>query len=149
MGINGIAADNTGMVGHEVNMINLIRQDNADIPIFVTLPAYKGNQDGLGVQESSDGHAYHRGVYDYLEKQKVMNYCSLLYEACKDMVGVYFIPLNICFDSEYNYGAQEVPVNPRATSIIEKIPMEAVHPQDYGYYQMADIVYSVMCGNLN
>ena len=65
------------------------------------------------------------------------------------MVGVYFIPLNICFDSEYNYGAQEVPVNPRATSIIEKIPMEAVHPQDYGYYQMADIVYSVMCGNLN
>ena len=149
MGINGIAADNTGMVGHEVNMINLIRQDNADIPIFVTLPAYKGNQDGLGVQESSDGHAYHRGVYDYLEKQKVMNYCSLLYEACKDMVGVYFIPLNICFDSEYNYGAQEVPVNPRATSIIEKIPMEAVHPQDYGYYQMADIVYSVMCGNLS
>ena len=149
IGINGIAADNTGMVGHEVNMINLIRQDNADIPIFVTLPAYKGNQDGLGVQESSDGHAYHRGVYDYLEKQKVMNYCSLLYEACKDMVGVYFIPLNICFDSEYNYGAQEVPVNPRATSIIEKIPMEAVHPQDYGYYQMADIVYSVMCGNLS
>lgn len=149
MGINGIAADNTGMVGHEVNMINLIRQDNADIPIFVTLPAYKGNQDGLGIQESSDGHAYHKGVYDYLEKQKVMNYCSLLYEACKDMVGVYFIPLNVCFDSEYNYGAQEVPVNPRATSIIEKIPMEAVHPQDYGYYQMADIVYSVMCSNLS
>lgn len=149
MGINGIAADNTGMVGHEVNMINLIRQDNADIPIFVTLPAYKGNQDGLGVQESSDGHAYHRGVYDYLEKQKVMNYCSLLYEACKDMIGVYFIPLNVCFDSEYNYGAQEIPVNPRATSIIEKIPMEAVHPQDYGYYQMADIVYSVICGNLS
>ena len=149
MGINGIAADNTGMVGHEVNMINLIRQDNADIPIFVTLPAYKGNQDGLGIQESTDGHAYHKGVYDYLEKQKVMNYCSLLYEACKDMVGVYFIPLNICFDSEYNYGAQEVPVNPRATSIIEKIPMEAVHPQDYGYYQMADIVYSVICGNLS
>ena len=149
MGINGILKDNTGMVAHEVNMINLIRQDNADIPIFVTLTAYKGNQDGLGIQESTDGHAYHRGVYDYLEKQKVMNYCTLLYEACKDMVGVYFIPLNVCFDSEYNYGAQEVAVNPRATSIMEKIPMEAVHPQAYGYYQMADIVFSVLCGNLN
>lgn len=148
MGINGIRTDNTDMIAHEVNIINMIRQDNANIPIFVTLTAYKGNQNGLGVQQSSDGHATNKGLWDYEEKQKVMNYCSLLYEAIKDMVGVYVIPLNVCFDAKYNYGAVETQVNPRCP-VTELMPVEAVHPQDYGYYQMADIVYSVMCANLN
>ena len=144
MGINGIKTDNTSMVEHEVNMINYIRQDNADIPIFICIPAYKGNQDGLGVQTSNDGFASNKGCYDYCERQKVMDYVTRLYKACKDMVGVYFIPQTICFDSEYNYGSVETAVNPRA-NITEKLPVEAVHPQDYGYYQMADIVYSTFC----
>lgn len=147
MGINGIVFNNTSMVSHEVNIINHIRQDNADIPIFICIPAYKGNQDGLGVQTSNDGFASNKGCYDYGERQKVMDYVTKLYKSCKDMVGVYFIPQTICFDSEYNYGSVDYPVNPRAT-ITEKLPVEAVHPQDYGYFQMADIVYSTICANI-
>lgn len=58
------------------------------------------------------------------------------------------VNLALTHDSEYNFGAVETPVNPRATQK-ELMPIESVHPQTQGYYQMADVMYSAICYSNN
>lgn len=58
---------------------------------------------------------------------------------------VYIVPLSVCMDRDNNFGQVSVPVNPRLTSVTRNIAVESVHPQESGYLQMADVMYSIYC----
>lgn len=125
-------------------MVDSIRATDASLPIFIVLTICWGNQNGIGAQTSSDGFASQQGRFKYDLDLKTINGVKALYEGLKDYSGLYFVPLTECHDSEYNFGAVETLVNPRATQK-EFMPTEAVHPQKQGYEQMADVMYSVYC----
>ena len=61
---------------------------------------------------------------------------------------VTLVPLASCMDREYDFGMVEVSVNPRST-VKEYIPSQYTHPQEVGYLQIADVLYSAYCGVLS
>ena len=144
LGTNGIAEDNTENAGYIKQMVDYIRQDDATIPIFVVNTIYRGTQDGIGVQQSNDGYASQVGVWKYNEDKKVMDLMIKLDKLLNGYSNVHMVNLALSHDSEYNFGAVETAVNPRATQT-ELMPVESVHPQKQGYFQMADVMFSVMC----
>ena len=148
LGTNGISLDPTTNANNIKQIVDYIRQDDATIPIFVTFTLYRGNQNALGNQSGTDGYATNRGAWKLEEDRKVFNLMVKLYELLKDYTNLYFIPVSLCHDSEYNYGSVETTVNPRATQT-ELIPIEATHPQQQGYLQIADIKFSVYAKYLN
>ena len=125
-------------------MVDSVRQADTSIPIFVVFTICWGNQDGIGSQTSSDGFAAQKGRFKYDLDRKTIGGVKALYEVLKSYTDLYFIPLTQCHDSEYNFGAVEASVNPRASQK-EYLPSESVHPQQQGYEQMADVMYSVYC----
>lgn len=148
LGTNGIAVDNTNNAGYIEDIVDIIRADDASIPIYVCNTIYRGNQNALGNQTAVDGYAPNKGAWNYQEKQKVMNLMQILDGLIDGYQNVYLVNLALSHDSEYNYGAVETPVNPRASQT-ELIPVEATHPQAQGYFQIADIIYSVLCGTIS
>lgn len=147
LGTNSLVDDNTANAEQIKQMVDYIRQDDATIPIFVVNTLYKGNQNGIGVQQSNDGYASLKGVFKFHEDKKVMDLMKRLDTALDGYSSVYMINLALTHDSEYNFGSVETAVNPRASQT-ELMPVESVHPQPQGYFQMADYIYSVYCGVL-
>ena len=129
-------------------IVDAIRADDADLPIFVVLLPLMGDQNGIGVQQSNDGYASQVGKYKYGQDLLFIGGAEALYEALKGYEDLYFIPLTQCHDSKYNYGAVETPVNPRAEQT-EIMPKEGVHPTKQGYEQFADVMFSVYCEAFN
>lgn len=125
-------------------MVDSIRLTDANMPIFVVLTILVGSQNGLGKQENSDGFAMYKGKYKYSLDCKFIKAMEVLHDTLKDYENLYFVPLTECHDNEYNFGSIETPVNPRATQM-EYMPNEGIHPQQQGYEQMADVMYSVYC----
>lgn len=149
LGTNELSDDNTEAANRIKQMVDLIRQDDSAIPIFVVNTIYFGNQNGIGVQRATDGYsATLKGWWKFNQDCKVMDLMIKLDNALSESTGVYMINLAITHDYEYNFGAVETPVNPRATQT-ELMPTEGVHPQAQGYYQMADVIYSTYCGVLS
>lgn len=148
LGTNGITLDNTANAGYIKQLVDIIRADDASIPIYVCNTIYRGNQNGLGEQTASDGYAANKGQWNYQEKQKVMNLMKILDGLLAGYENVTLINLALSHDSEYNYGAVVTPVNPRASQT-ELMPIEATHPQAQGYFQIADIVYSVLSATIS
>ncbi len=148
LGTNGMAIDPTTNANNIKQIIDYIRQDDANIPIFVVFTLFRANQNGLGVQTSVDGYSANKGAWKFEEDAKVFNLMVRLYELLKDYTNLHFVPISLCHDSEFNFGNVETPVNPRAVQK-EYLPVEATHPQNQGYMQMADIMYSVMAKYLN
>ena len=125
-------------------MVESIRQNDAQIPVFVVMTILPGTQDGIGMQQSTDGFAAQKGKYQYGLYCKFVRAMAMLQDKLKNYVNLYFIPLTQCHDSRYNFGAVETPVNPRAVQT-EWMPTEGVHPKQQGYEQMADVMYSAYC----
>lgn len=147
LGTNNLKVDNTETAGHIQQMVDLIRQDDPDIPIFVVNTIYRGTQDAVGAQISDTGMAAGVGSYKYYEDRRIMDLMVKLDALLQDYENVHMINLAVSHDSEYNFGAVEEPVNPRAVQT-QLVPVEAVHPQQQGYFQMADVMFSVFCGVL-
>lgn len=145
LGTNDLAGSlsENGFSSNVKLMVDRIRADDANLPIYIVLTICWGNQDGIGVQTSSDGFASQKGKFKYEMDTKIIKGVSALYDKLKGYTNLYFIPLTQCHDSEYNFGSVETPVNPRATQK-EFVPVEAIHPQKQGYEQIADIIYSVI-----
>ena len=148
LGTNGIAVDPTENANAIKGIVDNIRKDNATIPIFVVNTIYRGNQNGIGVQVNNDGYASFAGAYKYEEDKKVFNLMARLQELLSGYTGVALVPVALAHDSEYNFGSVETPVNPRAKQV-EYLPLESVHPQEQGFFQMADVIYSAICGMFN
>ena len=145
LGTNGIALDPTTNAGNIKTIVDKIRQADATIPIYVVFTLYRGDQNGMGRQLSSDGYSAGSGVWKLEEDRKVYNLMVKLYDLLKSYSNLRFIPIAHTHDSEYNFfNGTTYPVNPRST-ITEPQHNEATHPQNPGYFQMADIIYSVWC----
>lgn len=156
LGTNGInTAPETNMNGALgiKTIIDKIRLEDTDIPIVVVNTIFRGNQNGIGVQSNADGFSTPTS-YKFDEDVKVL----LLEQALENMIGdistypnVYLCPVAATHDSEYNFMnllTAKQGVNPRITSsdvVYELFPVEATHPQDAGYLQAADEIYSTLC----
>ena len=145
LGTNGIQLDSTENVQSIKQIVDYIRKDDTNIKIYVVNTLYRGNQDGIGNTTNTDGYSSFKGQFKLEEDKKVFNLMRDLCDALKNYDNLFFVPIALTHDSEYNFGAVDTPVNPRST-ITEKIPVESVHPQDSGYFQFADCMYSVYCG---
>ena len=86
--------------------------------------------------------------YQFEEDCKIMDLQNRLDNLLKGYSEVYIVPLSVCMDRDNNFGQVSVPVNPRLTSVTRNIAVESVHPQESGYLQMADVMYSIYCGVL-
>lgn len=148
LGTNGISNDNTENAGYIKQMVDAIRADDVNIPILVCNTLYRSNQNGIGVQVGNDGYAAASGVWKYNEDKKVMDLMKRLDALLDGYEKVYMVNLALTHDSEYNYGNVETSVNPRAIQK-EFLPIESVHPQTQGYYQMADTMFSAACVAFN
>lgn len=148
LGTNGIALNPNNNANNIKSIIDYIRQDDANIPIYLVNTLYRSNQNGIGVQVGNDGYASYGGQYKYMEDKKVFNLMVRLNELLSSYTNLHFIPIALTHDTEYNFGAVSTPVNPRASQT-ELLPSESVHCQDQGYYQMADIMFSTFAGTLS
>ena len=149
LGTNDIRNGVNIAVSNISQMVNTIRSEYPDMPIFVCNTIYRSNQNGYG-SVGSDAYAggSGAGAWQYDQDSKVMELALGLRNSLANVSGVYFIPLMSCMDREYDFGQVMTKVNPRS-SIEIPMPKESVHPQAVGYYQMADLMYSAYCGVLN
>lgn len=147
LGTNGIALDPSNNVAYIKAIVDSIRAEYPDMPIFVCNTIYRSNQNGY-YSTGADGYAVGQSDFQYSADMKIMNLQNALAETFKDYTNVYIVPCSICMDREYNFGQKEVSVNPRS-SVKVMIPNESVHPQNEGYMQMADVMYSVYCSVFN
>jgi hypothetical protein len=117
----------------------------------VVFTLYRGDQNGIGNQKSTDGYSAGSGVWKLQEDRKVYNLMTALYTALNGYTNLYFIPIALAHDSEYNFKATTpVTVNPRST-ITELQDAEATHPsaRPEGYLQMADIMFSTYTAHMS
>lgn len=138
LGTNGISIDPTENAGNIKKIVDTIRGEYPELPIFVCNTIYRGRQDGFNSAMQ----------FSYEEDMKVFNLMVKLYELLSGYEMLYFIPLSLTHDTYYNFGSIETPVNPRAEQT-EFLPKEAVHPQKQGYLQMADVIFSSYAAHLN
>lgn len=148
LGTNGKKLDPTENANALKGIADFIRLDDSEIPILFVNPIYRGNQDGIGVQRGTDGYAYNIGEFKLQEDRKIFNLIVRTNELLKDYHNTFIVPLSLAHDSEYNFGAVETPVNPRAVQT-ELLPKEATHPQEQGYLQKADIIFSYLAAYQN
>lgn len=144
---NGIALDPSNNVANIKTIVDSIRAEYPDMPIFVCNTIYHSTQDGY-YSTDADGYAVGQSDFQYSADMKIMNLQNALAETFTDDENVYIVPLGVCMDREYNFGQKEVSVNPRS-SVTIKIPNESVHPQKEGYMQMADVMYSSYIAHLS
>lgn len=147
LGTNGIAVDPIANATNIKTFIDKIRATGgANIKIFVVHTLFRGNQNGIGVEEGTDGYVVTES-YKLNEDLKVFNLQERLLADLGSYPNLYMIPISTCHDSEFNFGQVATPVNPRATQI-ELMPSQATHPQLQGYNQIADIIFSSLAVNL-
>lgn len=149
LGTNDISDGVDVAVSNISQMVNTIRSEYPDMPIFVCNTIYRSNQNGYG-SVGSDAYAGGSGAssWQYDQDSKVMELALGLRNSLANVSGIYFVPLMSCMDREYDFGQVMTKVNPRS-SVEIPMPVESVHPQAVGYYQMADIMYSTYCGVLS
>ena len=150
LGTNGInltpETNPEGALGMR-DLINLIRQEDTTSPIIVINTIYRSGQNGIGNQGNTDGYKA-QYAYKFEEDQKVLFLSKSLEEMVGDMPNVYICPVGFTHDSKYNFGNAKVSVNPRltdTTDVYELQPSDSVHPQQCGYLQMADEIFSTIC----
>ena len=148
LGTNDITKSVEAAANNIKAMVDLIRDDFESIPIFVCNTIYRSNQNGYG-SVGSEAYSGSSGAnaFQYEQDVKVMDLMVLLREKLKGYSNLYLIPLAPCMDREYDFGQVMTKVNPRSDVEIP-MPYDSVHPRDPGYYQIADVLYSYICGTL-
>lgn len=150
LGTNGITlnpeTNNNGALGLKT-LIDRIRKEDNSTPIIVVNTIFRSSQNGIGSQGNTDGYSA-QSEYKFNADKKVL----LLAKALQEMIGtynnVYISPCGFCMDSKYVFGMNKKPVNPRLTSVeevYELYPKDSVHPQQAGYEQIADELFSTIC----
>ena len=106
---------------------------------------YQSDQNGIGSMKLNSGALMFPGQYKQQRDLAVFNLMSDLAEKLSDEKKVYLVPAGISMDSEYAFYTEERPVNPYS-EVTEFVAIDAVHPAPEGYYQIADAIYSTLCG---
>lgn len=145
LGTNGLSLDPSSAVASFKQLVDYIRTDDSSIPIYVSFIHFWGNQNGIGIQQSVDGFASQPGNMKFSQDVKVLLYNKALFDALSSYSNLHFVPIGECHDSENNFGDVSTLVNPRASADqVESMPVEGVHPQQQGYEQFADVIFSVL-----
>lgn len=150
LGTNGIALDPTTNANNIKAIVDGIRASDPNIQVYIVFTLYRGDQNGIGNQLSSDGYSAGSGVWKLEEDRKVYNLMVKINDLLKSYSNLFFIPISLTHDSEYNFrGTTPAAVNPRST-ITELQDAEATHPssQSAGYLQMADIMFSTFAAHI-
>lgn len=145
LGTNDIKIDPTVNANAIKGIVDAVRDEYENMPIFVCNTIYRSRQDGY-YSSGADGYV---AVPEFQRDAdiKVMNLQNRLAELFEDYEGVYIMPLSVTMDRDNDFGAVEVPVNPRSEKTTT-IPNESVHPRTEGYMQMADVMFSTIAANL-
>lgn len=128
-------------------IVELIRQDDKKIPIYVVNTIYESDQNGIGSMRMNNGNLMFPGEY---KQERDLAYFRLMAYLADHLGGekhIYLVPAAISVDSETVFVTEERPVNPYL-EITESVAVDAVHPAAEGYYQIADTIYSTMCGTM-
>ena len=146
LGTNGLlsGAENAENI---CEIVRLIRQDDKNIPIYVVNSIYQSDQNGIGSMKMNNGALMFPGEYKQQRDLAVFNLMAYLADELSDEKNVYLVPAAISMDSENVFATEERPVNPYS-EITEAVATDAVHPAAEGYYQIADTIYSTMCGTM-
>ena len=145
LGTNGLSEDPVENGDNIARIVRNIHETDPKLPIYLVHTLYPANQDGIGSWSSQDGYALYGDRYKLDEDRKVFSLMLYLEEVLKEEECLYFVPAGMCHDSANNFETVSVPVNPHSEEKIE-VPTNAVHPGRAGYRQIADCLYSVICG---
>ena len=148
LGVNGMKLDPADNAKAIKTIVDSVRQDDPEIPIYIVNTPYLSGQDGIGYQQDIYGYIVLQGTWKLEEDRKIMNLMLELEEELGDYRSVYFIPAAIMHDSENNYKTLAVPVNPESSGLCDTV-VESVHPEEAGYRQIAGCMYGVYCGTMD
>lgn len=129
-------------------IVELIRKDDKKIPIYVVNTIYQSDQNGIGSMRMNNGALMFPGQYKQQRDLAVFQLMQELKEQLSDEKYVYLVPAGISVDSENVFVTEERAVNPYSAET-EAVAVDAVHPAAAGYYQIADTIYSTMCGTMD
>lgn len=136
LGTNDYGRADRDVVNNIKTLIDAILRD-WNIPIMVVLVPFRGNQDGIGLQEGNLR-------IDIKNRLTVFNQHKAYIEAFDNYNDkVKLVHVGATHDSEFNFGMVQKPVNPR-NEFTTPQPIESVHPQKPGYLQMADIMWGTL-----
>ena len=144
LGTNGLDVDPVENGDNIIKIVKKIHEDEPKMPIYLVHTIYPANQDGIG-SWNNKGYALYSDRYKDEEDQKVFHLMTYLEETLNDEDYLYFVPAAICVDSANNFDTTEEPVSPHS-DVMQEVPTDAVHPGRAAYEQIADCLYSVICG---
>jgi lysophospholipase L1-like esterase len=148
LGTNEVDVDPTKNGSNIIQIIDFIREADPNIPIYMVNTIYTANQDGIGSWQNSHNSAILPGRYKFEEDEKIFNLMVYLAEHLADYENVYLVPAAITHDSAYNFNTDTQTKSPYTTAT-EEIPDNGIHPGAAGYKQIADCIYSTLCGTIN
>lgn len=128
-------------------IVELIRKDDKNIPIYVVNTIYQSDQNGIGSMKMNNGALMFQGQYKQQRDLAVFRLMEYLGEHLGNEKKIYLVPAGISVDSENVFLTEERPVNPYSEET-ESVAIDAVHPGPTGYYQIADTIYSTLCGTM-
>lgn len=128
-------------------IVKLIRKDDKNIPIYVVNTIYQSGQNGIGSAKLNNGDLMFAGQYKQERDLYTFELMAYLEDELGSKKGVYLVPAAISVDSENVFNTEERAVNPYSEET-ETYAIDPVHPNTAGYYQIADTIYSTMCGTM-
>lgn len=146
LGTNGLLSGDEN-AENICKIVELIHKDDKNLPIYVLNTIYQSDQNGIGSMKLNNGALMFQGQYKQQRDLAVFNLMGYLAEELSNEKNVYLVPAGISVDSEYVFNTGARPVNPYS-EVTEQVAVDAVHPAPAGYYQIADTIYSTMCGTM-
>ena len=146
LGTNGLLSGDEN-AENICRIVELIRKDDKNIPIYVVNTIYQSDQNGIGSMRMNHGALMFQGQYKQQRDLAVFNLMRYLARELENEKNVYLVPAGISMDSAYAFTTEERAVNPYS-DVTEAVAVDAVHPAASGYYQIADTIYSTLCGTV-
>lgn len=146
LGTNGLMSGDEN-AENICEIVKLIRKDDKKIPIYVVNTIYQSDQNGIGSMKMKNGALMFPGEYKQARDLYNFRLMAYLSDHLKGERNIYLVPAAISVDSANVFTIEERPVNPYAEAT-ESYAVDAVHPSAAGYYQIADTIYSTMCGTM-
>lgn len=128
-------------------IVELIRQDDENLPIYVVNTIYQSDQNGIGSMKLNNGSLMFPGQYKQERDLANFKLRAYLTDHLKNMEKVYLVPASVSVDAANVFLTEEKPVNPYSTEMVA-VATDAVHPAPEGYRQIADVIYHTLCGTV-
>ena len=125
-------------IGNLNRITDSIRLFSKTVRIHIMLP----------LPNCRDGYGWGvRNHYHYLNfKNAIFDYCKEIIDAYGKADRTSIISTNANIDCRYDFPVTRVPANSRNPQTVEVVN-ENVHPNQYGYYRMADMIYADIIAN--